>query len=55
MTLRDLTGQRFRRLVVIHREGSDRQARATWRCLSVMSRAEHAIEHDFGKVVGGNR
>lgn len=32
-TLKDLTGQRFGRLVVIRREGSTPQRLATWRCL----------------------
>ena len=31
--LKDLTGQRFGRLVVIGREGSTAQGTATWRCL----------------------
>lgn len=30
--LKDLTGQRFGRLVVVERAGSDRQKRATWKC-----------------------
>lgn len=30
--LKDLTGQRFGRLTVIERAGSDKQKRATWRC-----------------------
>lgn len=30
--LKDLTGQRFGRLVVIERAGSDKHRRATWRC-----------------------
>ena len=31
-TLKNLTGQRFGRLVVIKRVGSDKQKRATWEC-----------------------
>ena len=30
--VRDLTGQRFGRLVVIERSGSDKRGRATWLC-----------------------
>lgn len=30
--LKDLTGQRFGRLIAIKRVGSDKQKRATWRC-----------------------
>ena len=31
--LKDITGQRFGRLVVVNREGSTRHGLATWRCL----------------------